>query len=251
MSLRIIAKLDVKPPYVIKPVHFEGWRKMGFPGDLAGKYYAQGADEIIYIDIVASLFQREILYSHIETASKSLFIPLGVGGGVRSIDDFSRLFHSGADKVMLNTFAVQEDANIIRAAAEVFGSQSVVVNVEAKKWEKNWECYTDCGRIQSNKDVLTWVKEVEALGAGEIMIQSVDQDGRQNGFDVELITKVIEQVNIPVIAASGAGTLAHILEVAKVAKPDAIAIASILHYNKTTIGEIKQFLLDNDIKVSI
>lgn len=250
MSLRVIAKLDVKPPNVVKPVHFEGLRKIAAPEDLAEKYYEQGADEIIYVDIVASLYQREILYPHIEKTSSKIFIPLGVGGGVRSVDDFSKLFHSGADKVIINTFAVQNNPEIIREASEIFGAQSVVVNIEAKKWDGWWECYTDCGRIRSGKNVLDWVREAEDLGAGEVMIQSVDHDGRQNGFDVELITKVVDHMSIPVIAASGAGSLEQILEVVKVAKPDAVAIASLLHYDKTTVSEIKRYLQDNDIEVS-
>jgi len=248
--MRIIAKLDVKPPYVVKPVHFEGVRKVGLPAELAQKYYEQGADEIIYVDIVASLFQREILYSEIEKTASKIFIPLGIGGGVRSVDDFSKLFHSGADKVILNTYAVQNDSDLIREASEVFGSQSVVVNVEAKNWGNSWECFTDCGRVRSGKNVLEWVEEVESLGAGEIMIQSVDHDGRQRGFDVELISRVVDKVDIPVIAASGAGSLAHILEVSKLAQPDAIAISSLLHYDVKKIGEIKKFLRDNGIEVS-
>lgn len=250
MGMRLIAKLDVKPPYVVKPVHFEGLRKVGSPADLAKKYYQQGADEILYIDIVASLYQREILFSHIKEAAKDVFVPLGVGGGVRSIDDLSKLFHSGADKVVINTYAVQTNPGIIREAAEIFGSQSVVVNVEAKRWGDWWECYTDCGRIQSGKNVMDWVEEAQDLGAGEIMIQSVDQDGRQSGFDIELISGVIDKVDVPVIAASGAGSLEQILYLAKTAKPDAIAIASLLHYDSVTIGDIKSYLSDNGIEVS-
>lgn len=249
MSLRVIAKLDVKPPYVVKPVHFEGLRKVGQPEELSEKYYKQGADEVIYIDIVASLYQRDILYSYIEKTSERIFIPMGVGGGVRSIDDFSKLFHSGADKVVINTFAVQNNPKIISDAAEVFGSQSVVVNIESKKWGDWWECYTDCGRVQSKKCVIEWAKEVESLGAGEIMLQSVDHDGRGNGFDIDLISKITKAAGIPIIAASGAGSLEHILELVKKAKPDAIAVASLLHYNKTTIGEIKQYLRNNGIDV--
>lgn len=250
MITRIIAKLDVKPPYVVKPVHFEGLRKMGTPVELAKKYYEQGADELMYIDIVSSLYQRNIIFEEIEKTANELFIPFGVGGAVRSIEDFSKLLHIGADKVLINTYAVQEDPNIINKAAEIFGSQAVVVNIEAKKWKTHWECFTDCGRIQSNKDVLKWVKEVEQRGAGEILLQSVDHDGRKNGFDLELSKKVVDSVNIPVVVTSGAGKLEDIKELIEYAKPSGVAIASMLHYDTTNIKEIKQYLSDNGIEVS-
>jgi imidazole glycerol-phosphate synthase subunit HisF len=210
MTVRIIAKLDVKPPYVVKPVHFEGLRKMGNPSELAKKYYDQGADELFYIDIVSSLYQREILFNEIEKVANELFIPFAAGGGVKNIDDFSKMFHMGADKVVINTYAIQEDPNIIDIAAKIFGSQAVVINIEAKKWNDSWECYTDCGRIQSGKDVLEWVKEVEKRGAGEILLQSVDSDGRRRGFDIELAKEVVSLVKIPVVVSSGAGSLEDI-----------------------------------------
>jgi len=250
LNTRIIAKLDVKPPYVVKPVHFEGLRKIGTPLELAQKYYDQGADEVIYIDIVASLYQREILFDEIEKAANALFIPFGVGGGVQTIEDFSKLFHVGADKVILNTYAVQKNPDIINKAAEIFGNQAVVVNIEAKKWDTWWECYTDCGRIRSGKDVLAWVKEVEQRGAGEIILQSVDHDGRQRGFDKELAKKVVESVQIPVVVTSGAGSLENIKELIEYAKPSGVAIASLLHYNKYTINDIKEYLRSVGIKVS-
>lgn len=250
MRTRIIAKLDVKPPYVVKPVHFEGLRKIGTPVELAKKYYAQGADEVMYIDIVASLYQREILFTEIEQTANELYIPFGVGGGVKTIDDFSKLFHAGADKVVLNTYAVQKNPDIINQAAEIFGNQAVVVNIEAKRWENWWECYTDCGRIQSGKNVLEWVKEVEQRGAGEILLQSVDHDGRQRGFDLELAKYVVESVNIPVVVTSGAGKLEDIKELIDYAAPSGVAIASLLHYDKYTIQEIKEYLRSNGIEVS-
>lgn len=250
MRTRIIAKLDVKPPYVVKPVHFEGLRKIGLPAELAKKYYEQGADEVMYIDIVASLYQREILFNEIEATANELFIPFGVGGGVQTIEDFSRLFHAGADKVVINTHAVQKNPDIINQAAEIFGNQAVVVNVEAKHWDSWWECYTDCGRIQSGKNVLEWVKEVENRGAGEILLQSVDHDGRQKGFDLELAKDVVEAVTIPVIIASGAGKCEDIKELIDYAAPSAVAISSLLHYDKCTIQEIKEYLRSNGIEVS-
>ena len=248
--MRIIAKLDVKPPYVVKPVHFEGLRKVGTPQELAKKYYEQGADELFYIDIVASLYRRNILFKEIEQTANQLYIPFAVGGGVKSIEDFSKLFHIGADKVVINTYAVQKDPDIINKAAKIFGNQAVVVNIEAKKWGNWWECYTDCGRIQSGKDVLEWVREVEDRGAGEILLQSVDHDGRQRGFVIELSKKVVESVDIPVVVTSGAGTMKDILNLALEANPSGIAIASLLHYNKSTISDIKEYLKENGIKVS-
>jgi len=250
MKTRIIAKLDVKPPFVVKPVHFEGLRQVGKPTELAKKYYEQGADEIMYIDIVASLYQREILLNEIEQTANELFIPFGVGGGVKTIDDFSKLFHAGADKVVINTHAVQENPDIINQAAEIFGNQAVVVNIEAKRWDNWWECYTDCGRIQSGRNVMEWVKEVEQRGAGEILLQSVDHDGRRKGFDIELAQQVVEKVNIPVVIASGAGSLEDIKNLIEIAKPSGVAIASLLHYDQFTIKDIKAYLMCNGIEVS-
>lgn len=250
MTTRIIVKLDAKPPYVVKPVHFEGLRKVGFPNELAKKYYNQGVDEVFYIDILASLYQREILYTEIQNTANQLFIPFAVGGGVKSIEDFSKLIHNGADKIVINTYALQENPNIIDEAAKIFGSQAVVVNIEAKKWDDWYECYTDCGRIRTKKDVLKWVKEVEQRGAGEILLQCVDTDGRQRGFDFDLAKKVVQSVDIPVVIASGAGSLEDIKELIEYAKPSGVAIASLLHYDKVTIEDIKNYLLKNDIKVS-
>jgi len=242
MNTRIIAKLDVKPPYVVKPVHFEGLRKMGSPTELAKKYYDQGADELFYIDIVSSLYQRDILFDDIKDVAGELFIPFAAGGGVKSIEDFSKMFHMGADKVVINTHAVQNNPYIINKAAEIFGNQSVVVNIEAKKWENHWECYTDCGRIQSGKNVLDWVQEVEQRGAGEILLQSVDADGRRRGFDIELAKKVVNLVKIPVVVSSGAGSLEDIKSLIQVANPSGVSIASLLHYDMTTIRDIKKYL---------
>jgi cyclase len=249
MTVRVIAKLDVKPPHVVKPVHFEGLRKMGDPSEMAKKYYDQGADELFYIDIVSSLYQREILFNEIEKVANKLFIPFAAGGGVKSIDDFSKMFHMGADKVVINTYAIQENPNIIDQAAKIFGSQAVVVNIEAKKWKDYWECYTDCGRIQSQKSVSDWVSEVEQRGAGEILLQSVDMDGRRRGFDIELASKIVDLVNIPVVVSSGAGSLEDIKTLIEVASPSGVVIASLLHYEQATILEIKEYL-NNDMAVS-
>lgn len=241
-TVRIIAKLDIKSSYVVKPVHFEGLRKIGDPALLAKAYYEQGADEIAYVDIVASLYQRPAQLAQIRRTAQDVFVPLAVGGGVRTLEDFSGLFHSGADKVLLNTFALQHNAGLIDEAAKQFGSQSVVVNIEAKKREGDWLCYTDCGRIDSGKQVLQWVKEAEERGAGEIFLQSVDTDGRRRGFDLELAAKVTQSVNIPVVVASGAGKLEDILRLAVEVEPSGIAISSVLHTKQLSIAEIKHAL---------
>jgi len=251
MPLRIIARLDVKPPFVVKPVHFECLRKMGAPGDLALKYYQQGADEILYIDIVSSLYQRPILLDAICETSRDLYIPFAAGGGVKTIADFENMLHHGVDKVVINTFALQQDPQIIRRAAEIFGSQAVVVHIVAKRWNDWWECYSDCGRIRSGKDTLLWAKEVEELGAGEILVSSVDHDGRKRGFDIELISRIVKNAKIPVIAASGAGSLEHIGKMVIEANPDAIAVGSLLHYNIESVGSIKQYLNDIGVKVAM
>lgn len=249
--MRIIAKLDVKPPQVVKPVHFEGLRKIGSPADLAFKYYEQGVDEIFYVDIVSSLYRREILFDLISSTAKRVLVPFAVGGGVCNVDDFSRLFHHGADKVVVNTGAI-ENPSMIDSAAKVFGGQSVVVNIEAKSLTGNrWTCYTDCGRIPSGRDVVEWAREAESRGAGEILLQSVDRDGRQRGFDIELVGTVVDAVSIPVVAASGAGSLADILDVAREAAPSGIALASMLHYERTTVREVKKFLSEHGVEVAV
>ena len=248
--MRIIARLDVKPPYVVKPIFFEGLKKIGTPKELVNKYYNQNVDEVIYIDIVASLYQREIIDDLIKEVSQDIFIPFGVGGGIKTLEDAKNLIHNcGADKVILNTNAIN-NPNLIKEIVEVFGSQAVTVHIQAKQWDNWYECYTDCGRCRTNKNVIDWVKEVEELGAGEIILSVVDRDGYQKGFDLEISKKVIETVNIPVIIASGAGKKEDILEVAKL-NPSGIAIASILHYDMSNIQTIKSYLVENGIKVSL
>ena len=250
MGTRIIVKLDAKPPYIVKPVHFEGLRKVGLVADLAEKYYQQGADEVFYVDIVASLYQREILFEEIERVASKLFVPLAVGGGVRSVEDFSRLFHCGADKVVVNTHAVQESPDLINLAADVFGNQAVVLNIEAKQIGDRYDAYTDCGRIPGNRDVVEWAVEAEERGAGEILLQSVDRDGRQRGFDLELAQQVVDAVRIPVVVASGASSMADVKQLIEEVKPSGVAIASLFHYDRLTVFELKEYLLQAGIEMS-
>jgi len=250
MATRIIAKLDVKPPNVVKPLLFEGLKVVGLPKDLAKKYYEQGADEVFYTDIVASLYQREILYQNIQETADEIFIPFAVGGGIKNVQDISKLFHIGADKVVINTYALQTNPQLINEAAKIFGSQAVVVNIEAKKWDRWYECYSDGGRIPSTKDVYSWAQECQQRGAGEILLQTIDNDGLQEGFDLEISKKMVDSLDIPVVLSSGAGNLEDIKEVINYAKPSGVAIASMLHFNKTTISQIKQYLRDNNIEVS-
>jgi imidazole glycerol-phosphate synthase subunit HisF len=247
--VRIIARLDSKPPYLIKPIQFDGLRKLGLTKDFSINYYKDGADEIMYIDSVASLFNNYINFDEVRSVSQGLFVPLSVGGGVRNLNDFINLLHHGADKVVLNTHAFK-NPNLISEASSICGSQSVVVHIEAKKIGNNYECYTDCGRIPTGIDVLSWAKKVENLGAGEIIISSIDNDGMRSGFDTNLVKLLTNNLNIPIVASSGAGTLEHILEVIEVAKPDAVAIASLLHYKKHSIKEIKSFLFHRGIGVN-
>lgn len=240
MPTRLIARLDVKPPFVVKPVYFEGLRKVGDPVEMAKQYYDQGADEIFYIDIVASLYRREILFDQIEKVASQLFVPFAVGGGIKTIDDISRLLHSGADKVILNTHVLQEDASLIDRAAEKFGSQAVTVHIQAKKTGNDWVCVSDCARIPSRKKVLNWAQEVAQRGAGEILLSSVDYDGARKGFDQRLIEQVVPEINIPMVIGSGAGSLSDVASLVQHIKPSGVAIASFLHKKLGTIQQMRQ-----------
>ncbi len=248
-EIRIIARLDVKPPHVIKGVHFEGLRIMGTPEELAFDYYNQGADEIFYVDAVASLYRRPIIYPHIEGTAQRIFVPFCVGGGITKIEDMAQLLHHGADKIVLNTAAISNPI-LIREAAKIFGRQCVVVSIEAKRWDTWWECYTDYGRIRSGKNAVDWAKEAEALGAGEILVTSVDTEGRRRGFDIALTKAISESVSVPVIASGGAGELSHIKDVILKANVDAVAIATLLHYKDLTINQIKTYLRNEGIRVN-
>lgn len=229
-KVRIIPRLDIKGPNLVKGIHLEGLRVLGKPWDFALKYYEEGADELLYMDVVASLYGRNNLLDIVSRTAKNIFIPLIVGGGIRTIEDIRYLLRAGADKVAINTAAIRNPP-LIREAATVFGSQCVVVSIEAKKTSSgNYEALTDNGREKTGVDVFEWAKRAVALGAGEILITSVDQEGTGKGYDVELIKKITSLVSVPVIACGGAGRREHILEVARDCQVSGMAAASLFHY---------------------
>ncbi|MAZ80140.1 MAG: imidazole glycerol phosphate synthase subunit HisF [Gammaproteobacteria bacterium] len=248
INKRLIARLDIKGPNLIKGIHLEGLRVIGDPQDYAKRYYEQGADELIYIDIVASLYGRSNLTEIVKKAANDIFVPLTVGGGVRDLSDVEKLLKSGADKVAINTSAVKRP-ELISEVANRFGSQCMVLSIEAKKQDSgNWEVYTDCGRERSGLDVIDWVKKAVDLGAGEVLITSIDMEGTKKGFDKDLISIITKTINVPVIASGGYGKLED-LNIASNSGADGIAFADALHYNKTSIQELRQYAIDSDIPV--
>ena len=230
MAVRIIPRLDIKGPNLVKGIHLEGLRVLGKPDEFAKFYYEQGADELFYMDIVASLYQRNSLLDIIRKTSKEIFIPLTVGGGLRTLEDINAVLRAGADKVALNTAAIK-NPEFIRDASRRFGSSTIVISIEAKKLpDSSYEAYVDCGREKTGIDVFTWVEEVVELGAGEILVTSIDQEGTGKGYDMDLTRKIAESVSIPVIACGGAGKQEHVLDVIKCGKADGVSLASIFHY---------------------
>lgn len=243
-NLRLIARLDVKGDNLIKGVHLEGLRKVGDPREFAQRYYAAGADEIIYMDAVASLYGRNNLSDIVEHTAQDVFVPITVGGGVRSVDDVRHLLRAGADKVAINTAATQRP-ELLTDIARTFGSQCTVLSVEAKRQNGGWwEAYTENGRERTGLDVIEWVKRGESLGAGEVLLTSVDQEGTLRGFDTELVKAITDIVDIPVIASGGMGQLDHIDALVDTAQPDGISMAHVLHFGNFTIGEVRDHALE-------
>lgn len=239
---RIIARLDIKNEFVIKGIHLEGLRKIGNPNEIAHNYYSQGIDEIIFMDAVAAYYDRNSLSNIIAKACENIFVPITVGGGIRTLNDIQNALNSGADKVAINTQAIKNKA-FIKEASRAFGSQCIVCSIEAKSIAENkWEAYYDNGRESSSLNVLDWVKELEDLGAGEFMITSIDREGTKKGFDFELTHKVSEILKTPVIASGGAGSLNDIKNVIQNTEVSAVAIASLLHYNTLSVKNIKSNL---------
>lgn len=236
-NVRLISRLDVKGSNLIKGVHLEGLRKIGDPQEHAIKYYQQGADEIIYMDVVASLYGRNNLSDIVERTAENVFVPITVGGGIRSVEDVKHLLRCGADKVAINTAAVQ-NPYLLSDVAEIFGSQCVVLSVEATKHDSGeWGIYTDNGRERTVYEVQEWVTKAIEIGAGEILLTSVDQEGTNRGFDLDLIEIVSKAVNVPIIASGGMGICQHIVD-AIGHGADAVAMADVLHYNKMTMDDI-------------
>lgn len=239
-KIRVVARLDIKNNTVVKTIQLDGLRVVGDPEALARKYYTQGADEIIYLDIVASLYGRNMLSDLIKQAVREVFIPLTAGGGVRSLNDVDDLLNSGADKVAVNTAALKRPM-LISEIANRYGSQCMVLSIEAKKVSpNNWEAYVNSGRDRSGVSVIDWVKKAEDLGAGEILLTSIDREGTRRGFDQELVSAVIHATSIPVIVSGGYGNEGHLKYINK--EVSAIAFASVLHYNEKNINGLKNEL---------
>ena len=237
--VRLIARMDIKGSNLIKGIHLEGLRVIGDPYDRALEYYRQGADEILYIDAVASLYGRNSMHDIVSRAARDIFVPLTVGGGIRSVDDAQEILRVGADKVAVNTAAVQRPA-LITEIAQRFGNQCMVLSIAAKAIQPGkWEAYTDGGREKSGRDVLAWAQEAAALGAGEILLTSVDREGTRSGFDLALIDAVTRAVSIPVIASGGMGKADHVID-AVASGASAVAFADIIHYRRANIAEIRQ-----------
>ena len=236
---RLIARLDIKGANLIKGIHLEGLRVIGDPQAHARGYYEQGADELLYIDAVASLYGRNKLTSIVKHAAREVFVPLTVGGGIRSVDDVQDLLRAGADKVAINTAAVQRP-ELVSEVARRFGSQCMVLSVEARcVSEGHWEVFTECGRERSGLDAIEWCRRGVALGAGEILLTSIDREGTRKGFDVALTRAVCDTVSVPVIASGGYGETAHLLDVVGRGGADAVAIADGLHYQRTTLPALR------------
>ena len=251
LKKRIIPCLDVKDGKVVKGVNFVNLLDAGDPVEQAIIYDKQGADEICFLDITASNENRDIMLNTVRKTAKEISIPLTVGGGVRSLDDINRLLFNGADKVSINTAAVT-NKNLIKESAKKFGSQCIVVAVDAKFITENkWEIFTHGGRRSTSKDVLEFVKEVESLGAGEILLTSMERDGTKKGYDINLTKTISSSVNIPVIASGGIGKLEHFYYGFKEGLASAALAASIFHYGEYSISDVKQYLDSKDIPVRI
>lgn len=237
--MRVIARLDVKNQFVIKGIHLEGLRKVGDPIELAKAYFAAGIDEIMFMDSVASLYGRNNLFPVIRKASEEVFVPITIGGGIRSVDDVAQALDSGADKVAINTAAVHSP-KLIEDVARKYGSQCVVASIQTKKVPGGWEAYVDAGREKTGLSALDWAKRVVELGAGEMVVTSIDQEGTKSGFDVEVAQAINDSVRIPVIISGGYGQPRHIGELWKRTQPSGLCFASVLHYKTATVAELKE-----------
>lgn len=248
-NVRLISRLDIKAPNLIKGIHLEGLRVIGDPREHATRYYQEGADELLYMDVVASLYQRNSLSELVRYTAEKVFIPLTVGGGIRSVEDVGKLLREGADKIAVNTAATQRP-DLIKEISRRFGSQCMVLGIEAKRREVGkWEAYTNNGREPTGLDVVKWAQRGEELGAGEILLTSIDREGTRKGFDVELCHAVSTSVTIPVIISGGMGTSTHLCDVVQMGNADGIAVADALHYRRIGLNEMRDALLTTGIPV--
>ena len=247
-SGRLVARLDIKGPNLIKGIHLEGLRVIGDPQEHAARYYQQGADELIYIDIVASLYGRNSLADIVSRTARDVFVPMTVGGGLRTVDDVRAILRAGADKVAINTAAIRRP-ELVSEIARRFGSQCMVLGIEAKRaGPGKWEAFTDNGRESTGVDVVEWCQRAVELGAGEILVTSVDQEGTRKGMDLELIRTISALVPVPVIASGGVGGTSDVIAGFR-AGADAVAMADILHYKRLTIPEVRSEVADAGIRV--
>lgn len=251
LAKRIIPCLDVKDGRVVKGTHFINLKDAGDPVELASFYDKEGADEVVFLDITASLEGRGTIIELARRCAEEVFVPFTIGGGIGSLEEIRRLLEAGADKVSINTAAVA-NPSFVREASNNFGAQCIVVAIDAKKVSpEKWEVYIRGGTTPTGLDAVEWAKKVQELGAGEILLTSIDRDGTQMGYDIELTRKVAEAVSIPVIASGGAGNLQHIEEALTIGKADAALIASMVHYRRYTIKEIKEYLTSKGIPVRL
>ena len=250
LTKRIIPCLDIDKGRVVKGTSFLSLKDAGDPRELSNFYNKQGADELVFLDITASSEYRSIILDVVKQVSSEVFIPLTVGGGIRSLNDIRNLLNAGADKVSINTSAI-ENPNIIRESSKEFGSQCIVVAIDAKRNKNSWNVFTHGGRIATQLDAIQWAKKVNNLGAGELLITSMDEDGQQKGYDIPLLKNIQEKVTIPIIASGGAGNLEHMLEALTIGKCDAVLAASIFHYGKYTIKQVKDYLHSEDVSIRL
>ncbi len=248
LSKRIIPCLDVKDGVTVKGVCFKDLRGVGDPPSLAIEYQRQGADEIVFLDVNASVSGQETLHAAVQRTAENLFIPLTVGGGIRSFEDVRKTLKAGADKTSINSAAVQEPSLLTRCA-ESFGSQCVVLAIDAKRKGDGWEVYTHSGSRATGRDAVEWAKEACERGAGEILLTSMDADGTKGGYDIRLTRAVVDSVDVPVIASGGCGTVEDIYEVLTAGRADAALAASIFHYGEHTVEEVKRVLADRGVPV--
>ena len=250
LTKRIIPCLDIDQGRVVKGINFINIRDAGDPSELAKFYDVEGADELIFLDITATYEGRKTMIDVVKKVSSLVFIPLTVGGGIQGADDMKQMLEAGADKVSINTTAIN-NPSVINSCSDEFGSQCVVSAIDVKKIDNNWIVHTHGGRNMTELNALDWVKEVEDRGAGEILLTSMDKDGSNTGYDIELLQQVNELVSIPVIASGGAGNLDHLLEALILGKSDAVLAASIFHFGKYSIREAKNFLKEKGISIRL